>query len=51
METLTELLGSPPVLRQAEPQRGGTHRGCTYSVHLAEGDRIFDEGELPASFT
>ena len=48
METMTELLGSHPFFAGLSPRAVELIAGCASSVHFAEGDRIFDEGE-PAS--
>ena len=48
METITELLGSHPFFAGLSPSAVELIAGCASSVHFAEGDHIFDEGE-PAS--
>ncbi len=48
METITELLASHPFFAGLSPGAVELIAGCASSVHFAEGDRIFDEGE-PAS--
>ena len=51
METMTDLLGSHPFFAGLSPSAVELIAGCASNVHFAEGDHIFDEGNLPTSFT